>query len=388
MTINYEIGKPRQDKKMRITFMLCIGKTKKRIKTDLFVTSSDLNRKGKIRNDSPIYKKVIDGIRSLESEYASLDTFLTGETMTAAVALDKMRHTKVPTFFEYAERYVSRLDLRGIRNYKTALNSFKAFTQHDIPFSMFSRPFFNEYIYSLKDKPTAQAMYTDIIKRIYESAEKDYTIKPFSTFQIDMPKKKRAKARAVETDTIRKIFSWNGTAQRAVLARDCAILSFCLCATNSADLYYAPPIKNGILAYDRTKTKDRRYDNAHIEIKIPEQIKDLVRKYRGSSHAFKFHTMYYNEAKFNSIINKGLKTIRDDLKIKDNITFYTFRHSWATIARNELKIDKYTIHDALIHLDKDTLIDDIYIKKDFTLVNEANQKVVDYVFDALTPART
>ena len=44
MTVNYEIGKPRNDRRMRITLLLCIGKTKKRVKTDLSCTQADLDK--------------------------------------------------------------------------------------------------------------------------------------------------------------------------------------------------------------------------------------------------------------------------------------------------------------------------------------------------------
>ena len=67
----------------------------------------------------------------------------------------------------------------------------------------------------------------------------------------------------------------------------------------------------------------------------------------------------------------------------DTLQFYQFRHTWATIARNELGIDKWTIHSALNHVDSGTRIDDIYIKKDFRLINDANKRVLDYVFGLL-----
>ena len=378
MTINYEIGKQREDKRMRITMLLCIGKSKKRIKTDIFVTQSDLNRKGKVRNDSPAYKSILDKKKDLEREYIDLDTFLTGESLTAAEAVRRMRHTDIPTFFTYSDRWLEHATMKGKKNYETAIRNFRAFTKTDITFKMFSHILLSDYLFSLKDKPRAQTLYINAIKKIYLDAEKDYGITPFSSFRLDIPRQQRADNRALDRETLKKIFSWNGTNKRACLARDCAMLSFCLCGTNSADLYSAPPIRDNTLSYNRMKTKDRRADNAHIEIKIPHQIKDLVRRYKGQTKAFSFYTMYANESTFNQNINIGLKTIRDDLEL-ENLTFYAFRHSWATIARNELGIDKWTVHSALNHSDDDTAIDDIYIRKDFRLVNAANKKVVDYV---------
>lgn len=60
--------------------------------------------------------------------------------------------------------------------------------------------------------------------------------------------------------------------------------------------------------------------------------------------------------------------------------FYAARHSWATIAVNKVKIDKYTVHAALNHIDESMKVTDIYIKRDFVAENKANQKVLKYVF--------
>ena len=382
MTVNYEIGKPRADRRMRVTLMLCIGKTKKRIHNDLFAVPSDLNRKGRIRNDSPLYKKVHDRMYAVESGYSSLDTFLTGESLTAADALARMRRADVPTFFVYAERWLARAEMKGLKNYRTAVRSFRAFTKDDITFRMFSHILLSDYLFSLKDRPRAQSLYLNAIKKIYSDAEKDYGLKPFSSFRLEIPRQKKTRGKALDADTLRKIFSWNGKTRRGILARDCAILSFCLCGTNSADLYSAPPVRKGIFSYDRMKTRDRRQDNAHMEIRIPHQIKKLAKSYSGTSHAFLFHTLYADYKRFNKSINIGLKRIQEDLGI-GNLTFYAFRHSWATIARNDLGIDKWTVHEALCHSSEETAIDDVYIRKDYRNINLANKKVVDYVFRPL-----
>ena len=65
---------------------------------------------------------------------------------------------------------------------------------------------------------------------------------------------------------------------------------------------------------------------------------------------------------------------------RTTVTFYSARHSWATIARNDCGIDKGTVNDALVHVDREMSITDLYIKKDYRLINEANKKVIEYVF--------
>ncbi len=60
--------------------------------------------------------------------------------------------------------------------------------------------------------------------------------------------------------------------------------------------------------------------------------------------------------------------------------FYISRHSWATLAVNKVGIDKYTVHAALNHIDEAMKVTDIYIERDFEVENEANRKVLEYVF--------
>ena len=59
--------------------------------------------------------------------------------------------------------------------------------------------------------------------------------------------------------------------------------------------------------------------------------------------------------------------------------FYAARHSWATIASNEAGVDKYTVHEALNHVDPAMKVTDIYIKKNWSNIDKANRAVIDLV---------
>jgi integrase len=128
-------------------------------------------------------------------------------------------------------------------------------------------------------------------------------------------------------------------------------------------------------------TPKRATNNAHIEIVVPDIIKPLFRKYKGTTRVFDFYQKYSNAANFNKHINKGLHFIADELGIP-RFDFYSARHTWASIARNKLGIDKYTIHEALNHVSQ-LDVTDIYIQKDFTNINKANEKVVEYVTELI-----
>ena len=55
-------------------------------------------------------------------------------------------------------------------------------------------------------------------------------------------------------------------------------------------------------------------------------------------------------------------------------TFYAARKTWATIAR-KAGVEKATIDECLIHVGELKMAD-IYIERDYSLLNEANRKVL------------
>ena len=158
-------------------------------------------------------------------------------------------------------------------------------------------------------------------------------------------------------------------------------MSFCLMGMNSVDLYNATEIDEGTIIYYRTKTKDRRLDNARMEVTVPQMIQPLIEKYKDKTgkRLFNFYQYYADEKSFNRSINIGLKEIGSILGV-DDLEYYAARHSWATIALNKVGIDKYTVHAALNHVDESMKVTDIYIERDFVNENKANAKVVRYVF--------
>ena len=52
----------------------------------------------------------------------------------------------------------------------------------------------------------------------------------------------------------------------------------------------------------------------------------------------------------------------------------------ATIALNDARIDKWIVNDMLCHTDPAMKVTELYIKKDFAPINEANEKLMKFVF--------
>lgn len=161
-------------------------------------------------------------------------------------------------------------------------------------------------------------------------------------------------------------------------ARDMFLLSFCLIGMNGVDLYNCKEYKDGRITYQRVKTKERRIDKAEISIKVVPEIQPLVDKYRvpTGERVFRFYKMYSSIGTISAAINKGLKKIGKLIGV-DDLEFYAARHSWATIALNDAGVDKYTVHTALNHVNDSMRVADIYIRKSWDMIDEANRKVMD-----------
>ncbi len=383
MTITYEMGKPRKDGSRKIYILICSGagiNNRKRLATSMVVRKEDLNKKGAICNAVKLaeiqayiagaYKKIDSlplTVQSKLPEAGAIATSLVGGTGR--------------DFFAWCAEWMSKSSLKGIRNYKTAVNSFRSWLHRDcITFADITPALLSDYSRSLENSPRAQSMYLSALRHLWNEAERylpdeDVPRSPFRKFRV--PRQAFIGQRAVDETVIRRVYDYKAKpGSRAELARDCFLLSFCLMGTNSADLYWCKVFEDDVLKYDRAKTRDRRADHAHIEIRVPAFIRGLVDKYRDASHThvFCFHRRYANEREFNRAINKGLKEIDGEL------TFYAARHTWATIARNVLGESREDVDEALNHKNTSTSLLDVYVKKDYTRINLINEKVVGYMF--------
>lgn len=383
-TITYKIGELKKDKTRKVSITLSHNGIRKRIPTNITIRECDITKQGKIKSDS-LKRNIEDTINTLKNRLYEIENSLGNkDTDIEWIYSQLIGKCKTLDFFEYTRQWIETSSNKGKGNYSIMLNSLHRFLGCDtLSFSDIDYKFLNNYKEYLTGHPRAQSLYLGCIRHIFNEAIREYntdnnkviTNNPFNSFII--PKSvSMTKNRIISDNNLVKLFNFQGT-RRIGMARDCYILSFCLIGMNSVDLYECASYSNGMLAYERAKTRDRRTDNAHIEIVVPNIVKPLFEKYKGDSRVFNFYKKYSNAANFNKHINKGLHLIADTLGIP-HFDFYSARHTWASIARNRLGIDKYTIHEALNHV-SDMDITDIYIQKDYTNINKANEKVIAYI---------
>ena len=254
-------------------------------------------------------------------------------------------------------------------------------------FSEISVTFLKDFEAFLKERPRAQSLYLGQMRHLFREAMLEYNtdetvvIKNDPFMRYKAPKQVLKKGvRALSIEDFLKVVNYKAEpGGRAELAHDCFLLSFCLMGINSADLYNATVFEHDTIKYNRTKTKDRRSDDAYIEVQVHPFIKRIFEKYRDKKgkNVFNFHNRYADEAGLNRAINIGLKEIGKAIKL-DGLEFYQARHTFATLSRNLMKFSKSDVDEALNHVGSYGIAD-VYISKDFTIINENNFKLIDTV---------
>ena len=389
----------------------------KRLSTSLFVYSKDLTKEFKIKPSSPIKQDVEALIRSYYEKCAKLQIELNHYTLDDIMDYlnGEQEKNQIIDFIKFSREWIASTTIKGAPNYTSAINALVRFIgKEELNVNLITKDFLDSFktflnkehetrtkklIQQGKRVPSNRSLslYLISIKKLFNEAKKKYNKKdknliliPHSPFDdFVMPKQEATRKRAIPADIIKKVWKlpykdmkkgYKATC-RYNLAKDCFILSFCLMGINSADLYNATKMDGNTITYYRTKTKDRRLDNAKMMVEIPHIIQPIINKYRDKTgkRLFNFYQYYCDEKGFNKAINYGLKEIGSILGI-DDLEYYAARHSWATIALNKVGIDKYIVHAALNHIDDSMKVTDIYIERDFVNENKANAKVVRYVF--------
>lgn len=372
-------------------------KTKVRfIPTTLYITKKDITASFKIKNAN-ILDRCNDIIKEYRSRLGELSLEFNDIDIDTIVSyIRQKKENKGVSFTEFAAKWIGESTIKGIKNYKTAINALCSFVGRDnILCEEINVKTMKVFENALKDRPRAQSLYPNCIKTMFNAARECYNDEDNDIIRIkhSLDKYKPvdqniAEKRALDVETIRRIFALpydnikvKGKSSRHDLALDCFRLSFCLMGMNSADLYFADRLEDNTIIYDRMKTKDRRRDKAEIQVRITDYIKPLVEKYKGKSRVFNFYERFTTMESFNRAINIGLKEIGKEIGI-ERLQFYAARHSMATIAVNDVKISKYIVNDMLNHTDQSLRITELYIKKDFNTINDANVKLLDYVLKA------
>ena len=418
LTIRAEVLKAGQknDGTYNIKVRLTYNREVKRLATNIFVRQEDLTKSFKLKN--PKFIQEADAIvRHYQEMSAKLQLDINNYTLDDIIAHLKgeQRKSQEIDFIQFSREWIAQASIKGAENYTTAINTFIAFLGKDkLNITQVTKELLEGFTAFINTKREARiqelikqgkrvpsnravSLYLGSIRHLFNEAKRQYndydrsiiliSNSPFDNFKI--PKQEATRKRAISAELIKHIYKlsyhYNSRGReiqgRYNLAKDCFILSFCLIGMNSADLYNCTELKDNVITYYRTKTTNRRNDRAKMKVKVPTMLIPILEKYKDitGQRIFNFYHYYSTADSFNKAINYGLKEIGKLVGI-DDLEYYAARHSWATLAVNKVGIDKYTVHAALNHIDESMRVTDIYIERDFKIENEANKKVVEYVF--------
>ena len=310
-------------------------------------------------------------------------------------------------FIKFADEYIKKLSengkegsLRAARGFVSNLKKFTPtlfFSQID---SSFLKRFNHFLIYG--GVGNGAETYMSRFRVIFNKGREQYNDDdrgiirisnyPFKKYKIAQPIG-NAKDSCLTVEQMRMFINYKPSLDRSKLAKDMFLLQFCLIGINTKDLFFAANPVKGRLRFDRFKTK-REYS-----IKLEPEAIEIIELYKAKKTLIDVNERFCDYLNFQAAINKGLKIICTSLhqefeakrtpeEIANNveldfprkITSNWARHTWATIARNDCRIPKDDVALCLGHEDQDNKVTDIYIRYDYSIIDEANRKVLNLVF--------
>lgn len=430
----------RQDGTYNVKIRVTHRRQTLKLSTNMYVAAHQMTRALKLKDQNIIdeAKRIIDNWRAIVNRLGTAADVMTVRQVVDYIKQTEQNDQIFELdFIAYGRKKAETMRPGTGVGYKTALNAlvryigtetldigrinarflagFEQFIEAE-PVLTHSRSGSIHQLQKTKKGGRAVSSYLACIRHIHNLAKQEFNDEelgviripqsPFRIYKVKQPPK--VKKRAISPDIIQQIIDLEDEPRsagsvadltRRDLARDCFLLSFGLAGMNAADLLTCPAqsLDGNVIIYNRQKTASRREDEAEMHIRIEPQIAPLVAKYKDPTgrRLFRFYLHYRDGNTFNGALNQGLKRIdaalraiddtdqhqdntsNEDRQLPEHITFYAARHSWATIARSSaLKIDKYTVHEGLNHVDTSMKITDRYIDRDWSVIWQANAAVI------------
>ncbi len=271
------------------------------------------------------------------------------------------------------------------KNYTATLNSItKYLNQRDVQLVDIDSKFIEDYQAWLAANDVVTnsiSFYMRILRAVYMRAVNAGYIIDKKPFKLAYTRIEKTAKRAISIDDIRRIkcLDLNG---RPTLeqARDIFMFLFYSRGMSFIDAAYLrkSDIKGGVISYRRHKT------NQFIYVSINEQINGIISKYCHKDTCYLLPILnplrdnlrqQYDSALRR--VNYNLKKIASIANIQVNLSTYTARHSWATIAKIK-GVPTSTIADALGHESEKTT--QIYLS---TISNVEIDRANDLILEGL-----
>lgn len=400
----------RKDGTYNVKIVVYLNGKERKLPTSIYCKKDDLTRTHHIKNQDVI-NKCNELIRRMHNAISDI-SFFDGRDVDWLVSRIKTKLTAESfslDFFAFSAQFLVGMNEGTARTYMTALNAFKRFLKRDsidinditkrllIEFVEFCnnepRMAINkhtgEFVHtnSKKRKGLASATYLNKLSTIFKAAKAKYNDddedvvliprSPFDTIQVETPNAEGQDA--IPMDVVQRMIlddtpkGKNGHRY----ALDAFIVSFGLMGMNMADLFEAKPPKDGVLVYNRCKTKDRRPDGAEMRVQVPACLEPYLKRLGAGTDSKvwlpELRRTSQDRKIVTSRINRCIKSWCEANGV-ERFTTYGIRKSWATLARST-GADKSLVDECIGHTG-DYRMTDIYASRPWDKMAELNEKVL------------
>ena len=388
----------KMDGTTRIKIRITHNRAVSYVSTDLYVVPKCFNnRQGTVRsgdNKDYINLRITDYIR----KYMKIDIGIGDlrDSMSVTVLREHLisdKKNKPIDFFEFVNEFRVTVINEGTREqYDALVASLKSFAGDKLSVSQINLQFLHRYEQFLRNRGVKNGIinYMRTFRSLFNKARLTYNDEdigmimipqyPFARYKL--PKRNvKSKEHNLTIVELKVFMNYKPENIGEEFAKDMFLLMFYLIGIEAKDLFYLQKPKKNRIQYVRFKT-ERDYT-----IKLESEAIRIINKYKGSylllsvSERFQLHKSftrsvndYLHGEKAHEIIG-----IFPKLKIDKRVTTKWARHTWATIARNSCRIDKSDVALCLGHEDSDNRVTDIYVDYDYTIIDDSNRKVIDFV---------
>lgn len=396
-TFKTTLGQLRADGTRNVKIRIVAGKTNTLVSTAMYVTSKQMTRSGQIKD-----YQVLDACNAIISKWR--DTIVKLGSAASLLSAKDLAHILKNAdvdifrlnFIEHIREVAKTKRGQTSHNYCVMARSLERFSRN-LDVNDITPQLLKNYEQWLRDtgiSPGTITQYMTLVRSAHNAARLQYNDEdagvtriprqPFTKYKIPQPP--APAPRGVDLEVLQAIIDLEdepSANSRRNLAHNCFMLSFALGGMNYADIYALPydALKGGYIEYNRQKTRDARADDALYRVKVIDEIRPLLTRYRdpAKKRLFRFYSHYTTLKSFRESICFGMEGVERAVPYKRHYTFYAARHTYASLAYNVAKIDKYTVHELLNHSDNEMKITDRYIERDWQRLFDAHEKIVKLV---------
>lgn len=289
-----------------------------------------------------------------------------------------------PTFLVFFQSQIARLKTNGnartSETYQATYNKFRAFRQgEDLAAAEIDGTLMEAFQAFLRAQGLSMnsiSFYMRVIRAVYHRAVNEGMCEDCKPFTHVFTGSQTTAKRALSLKELQRIKQLELTDKDELFARDLFLFSFYTRGMSFVDLAYLKKedVHNGMMVYIRRKTGQR------LTIRWEQEMEQIVNRHPSSTpyllpiiHTVGDHER--NQYRFlQDKVNRKLKKIAGKANIKQNLTMYCARHSWATIAR-EHKIPVSVISHAMGHTNE--MMTEVYLKAiDSSEIDKYNCEII------------